>query len=139
MCATLSCPRKQKCLEIWRYAVILPCEPCLARLGLSPSLSPKYTFSWRQIWRYTASARCRFGRLANIPRRLERPLAQRNPRPPALLAARQSPCCMTSQRYFSSDVLEASIDEEHGVNVKMIFARPSVLGKNILWGDEWPR
>ncbi|KGR93844.1 hypothetical protein X948_5433 [Burkholderia pseudomallei MSHR5608] len=46
---------------------------------------------------------------------------------------------MTSQRYFSSDVLEASIDEEHGVNVKMIFARPSVLGKNILWGDEWPR
>lgn len=49
--AHFSCRRKQNSLEIWRQTFGSACQPCLARVWLAPSLSPRHTFSWRYCWR----------------------------------------------------------------------------------------
>ena len=67
LCVTLSRRPEQKYLEIWRYTLFSACEPCLARLWLSPSLSPEHTLSWRQRWRYGVGQPMVAPLLANCP------------------------------------------------------------------------
>lgn len=41
----------RKLLEIWRYMLDSPRKPYWLRVRLSPSVSPKHSFTWRQSWR----------------------------------------------------------------------------------------
>lgn len=41
----------RKLLEIWRYMLNSPRKPYWSRVQLSPSVSPKHSFTWRQSWR----------------------------------------------------------------------------------------
>lgn len=41
----------RKLLEIWRYMLNSARKPYWSRVQLSPSISPKHSFTWRQSWR----------------------------------------------------------------------------------------
>lgn len=91
--------RRQKSLEIWRQVLVSACLPCLAGAWPSPSVSPKYTFSWRQRWRQ-ASERTVFARsLCKLSRRLGR-CAQRSPRAAAFSAHDKRSGFRSHARFF---------------------------------------